>query len=129
MMLFAAYLALIGALAIATSGPGRIANGAGHRGLFVVAFFTVPRFIFAQEPKQRPRPDLDRFLATGMRTFTGHCTGGAALVQMFIVPVALTIGMLAIAVVIALIRLERPAPTRTSCGRLLTCILVMTLAR
>ena len=37
-----------------------------------------------------------------MHTFTGHCTGGAALVQMFLVPVALTIGMLAIAVVIAL---------------------------
>jgi hypothetical protein len=37
-----------------------------------------------------------------MRTFTGHCSGGAALVQMFLVPVALTIGILAIAVIIAL---------------------------
>jgi hypothetical protein len=102
-MLFAAYLALIGALAIATSGPGESRMVLVIAGLFVVAFFAVPHFIFAQEPKSGRRPDLDRFLATGMRTFTGDCTGGAALVQMFLVPVALTIGMLAIAVVIALI--------------------------
>jgi hypothetical protein len=102
MMLFAAYLALIGALAIATSGPGESRMVLVIAGLFVVAFFAVPHYIFAQEPKGGRRPDLSRFLATGMRTFTGHCSGGAALVQMFLVPVALTIGILAIAVIIAL---------------------------
>ena len=102
MMLFAAYLALVAALAVATSGPGESRMVLVIAGLFVVAFFAVPHFLFAQEPTSGRRPDLNRFLATGMRTFTGHCTGGAALVQMFLVPVALTIGMLAIAVVIAL---------------------------
>lgn len=102
MMLFAAYLALVAALAIATSGPGESRMVLVIAGLFVVAFFAVPHYIFAQEPKSGRRPDLNRFLATGMRTFTGHCSGDAALVQMFLVPVALTIGMLAIAVVIAL---------------------------
>lgn len=102
MMLFAAYLALIGALAIATSGPGESRMVLVIAGLFVVAFFAVPHYLFAQEPKAGRRPDLSRFLATGMRTFTGHCSGGAALVQMFLVPITLTIGMLAIAVVIAL---------------------------
>ena len=102
MMLFAAYLALVAALAVATSGPGESRMVLVIAGLFVVAFFAVPHFLFAQEPRSGRRPDLNRFLATGMRTFTGHCTGGAALVQMFLVPVALTIGMLAIAVVIAL---------------------------
>ena len=102
-MLFAAYLALIAALAVATSGPGESRMVLVIAGLFVVAFFAVPHFILAQEPKNERRPNLSRFLATGMRTFTGHCTGGAALVQMFVVPVALTIGMLAIAVVIAIV--------------------------
>jgi hypothetical protein len=102
-MLFAAYFALIGALAIATAGPGESKMVLTIAGLFVVAFFAVPRFIFAQEPKQGPRPSLSRFLAIGMGTLTGHCTGSAAMVQVFIVPVALTLGMLAIAVEIALI--------------------------
>ena len=103
LMLFAAYLGLIAALAVATSGPGESRMMLVIAGLFVVAFFAVPHYLFAQEPKGGRRPDLSRFLGTGMRTFTGHCTGGAALVQMFVVPVALTIGMLAIAVVIALV--------------------------
>ena len=47
----------------------------------VIAFFAVPRFIFAQEPKHGRRPSLSRFLATGMQTLTGHCTGSAAMVQ------------------------------------------------
>jgi hypothetical protein len=103
LMLFAAYLGLIAALAIATSGPGESRMVLVIAGLFVAAFFAVPHYLFAQEPTGGARPDLSQFLATGMRTFTGHCTGGAALVQMFVVPVALTIGMLAIAVVIALV--------------------------
>ena len=103
LMLFAAYLALIAALAVATSGPGESRMVLVIAGLFVVAFFAVPHFLFAQEPNGGRRPDLSRFLATGMRTFTGHCTGGAALIQMFVVPVSLTIGMLGIAVVIALV--------------------------
>jgi hypothetical protein len=102
MMLFAADLALVGALAIATLGPGQSRMVLVIAGLFVVAFFAVPYYMFAQEPKAGRRPDLSRFLATGMRTFTGHCSGGAALVQMFLVPVALTVGMLAIAIVVAL---------------------------
>ena len=100
-MLFAAYVALIGALAIATSGPGESRLVLTIAGLFVVAFFAVPHFILAQEPQEGRRPALSRFLATGMSTFTGHCSGRAALVQMFIVPVALTLGILAIGLVIA----------------------------
>ena len=99
-MLFAAYFALIGALAIATAGPGESRMVLTIAGLFVVAFFAVPHFILAQEPKEGRRPALGRFLATGMRTLTGHCSGRAALVQMFIVPVALTLGILAIGLVI-----------------------------
>jgi 3-oxoacyl-(acyl-carrier-protein) synthase len=37
-----------------------------------------------------------------METLTGHSTGGAALVQMLIVPVSLTFGILAMAVAAAI---------------------------
>lgn len=103
MLLFGVYFALIAALAVATAGPGESKMVLTVSALFVVAFFAVPRFIFAQEPKDGRRPSLSRFLATGMRTLSGQCTGSAAMVQMFIVPVALTLGMIAIAVEIALI--------------------------
>lgn len=102
-MLFGVYFALIATLAIATAGSAESKMALTIAGLFVVAFFAVPRFIFAQEPKQGRPPSLNRFLATGMRTYTGHCSGRAAMVQMFIVPVALTFGIVAIAVEIALI--------------------------
>jgi hypothetical protein len=101
LLLFGCYLALIGALALATAGPGQSKFMLVIAGLFVVAFFAVTRFIFAQEPAGDRRPRMQRFLARGIDTFTGPCAGGAALVQMFVVPVLLTLGMLAIAVVIA----------------------------
>ena len=49
-LLFACYLALIGALAIATAGPGELKFALVIAALFVVAFFSVPSFILAQEP-------------------------------------------------------------------------------
>ena len=100
-LLFAIYLALIGALAIATSGPGESGFMLAIAGLFVVVFFTVPRLILGQEPTHGLRITMDQFLATGLDTYTGHCSGRAALVQMFVVPVLLTVGILLIAVVIA----------------------------
>ena len=102
-LLFGCYLALVGALALATAGPGQSSFMLVIAALFVVAFFAVARFIFAQEPQVVRRPGMERFLARGIDTYTGPCTGGAAMVQMFVVPVLLTLGMLAIALVIAFI--------------------------
>lgn len=101
-LLFGSYLALIGALSIATAGPGESKFVIAIAGLFVLAFFSVPRLIFAQEPKEARRPSMSLFLARGLNTYTGKCSGRDALVQMFIVPILLTFGVLAIAVVIAL---------------------------
>jgi len=103
MLLFGSYLALVGALALATAGPGESKFMLVIAALFVVAFFTVARLIFAVEPKAGSHPAMEQFLARGIETYTGHCSGGAAIVQMFIVPVLLTLGMLAIALLIAFI--------------------------
>ena len=97
------YLALIGALALATAGPGQSGMALVIAGLFVVTFFTVPWLIFKQEVPAAKRTVMSRFLAQGMQTYTGPCAGKAALVQMFIVPVLLTFGVLLIAAEIALL--------------------------
>lgn len=102
-LLFACYLALISALAIATAGPGESKFALVIAALFVVAFFTVPRLILAQEPVDGARVTMDQFLSRGIETFTGHCSGRAAMVQMFVVPVLLTIGVLSIAIIIAVV--------------------------
>lgn len=102
LLLFASYLALIGALFIATAGPGESKFAIAIAGLFVVAFFSVPRLIFAQEPKSVRRPSMEVFLARGLDTYTGKCSGRDALVQMLVVPLALTFCVLSLAVIIAI---------------------------
>lgn len=62
---------------------------------FVAIFFTVPKIFFALEPDSgRRRPSMSDFMYRGMDTLTGHSSGAAALVQMLIVPVLLTFGLL-----------------------------------
>ena len=65
---------------------------------FVAIFFTVPRLFFRLEPCKSRRPTLDQFLHEGMATATGHSSGRDALVQMLIVPVLLTLGLLAMGI-------------------------------
>lgn len=95
------YAALIAAFAIATIGSAHSWYMITISALFLVAFFTVPRIFIGMEPKQGLRPDFDRFMAEGMQTLTGHSSGSAALVQMLIVPVSLTLGVLAMAVAVS----------------------------
>jgi hypothetical protein len=102
-LIAASYGGLIAAFAVATAGSRESLFMITISALFVVAFFTVPRLILAQEPKTGRRPSFERFLAEGMETLTGHSTGGAALVQMLIVPVFLTFAILAIGVAAAII--------------------------
>lgn len=66
---------------------------------FVAIFFAVPRIFFALEPGDERRPSLADFMYRGMNTLTGHSSGGAALVQMLIVPVLLAFGLLAMGIV------------------------------
>lgn len=101
-LLVTAYAALIAALALTAVASRESAFMVVIAALFLVAFFTVPRIFLKIEPKDGRRPSLDRFLADGMETLTGHCSGPAALVQMLIVPVLLTIGILGMAIAAAI---------------------------
>ena len=66
---------------------------------FVAIFFTVPRIFFAVEPKAGRRPSLPEFMEKGIDTLTGHSGGRDALLQMLIVPVLLTLGLLVMGIV------------------------------
>ena len=91
----------ISALAVATLGSAESIFVIVIAALFVVAFFTVPRIFFAVERDSGVRASFDDFLNKGMNTLTGHNSGKAALVQMLIVPIMLTLGVLAMGIAIA----------------------------
>lgn len=101
-MIAASYMALIGALFVGTAGSLSSIFAIAIAALFVVMFFTVPRILFAVEQMPERRPGLGKFLKCGMQTLTGHSSGPAALVQMLVVPVFLTLAVLAMGLIIAL---------------------------
>ena len=100
-LIAASYAGLVVALAVATVGSAESIFVIVIAALFVIAFFTVPRIFFAVERDSGVRASFDAFLNNGMNTFTGHNSGKAALVQMLIVPVLLTLGVLAMGINIA----------------------------
>lgn len=101
-LIVAAYCALLASLAAISVASRQSAFAVAIAALFLVAFFTVPRLFLGVEPARRKRPRFDRFLNQGMDTLTGRCSGGAALVQMLIVPVFLTFGILAMGIAVAI---------------------------
>ena len=102
-LIAASYAGLIAALAVATAGSAESIFVIVIAALFVIAFFTVPRIFFAVERDSGARASVDDFLRRGMNTFTGHNSGKAALVQMLIVPVMLTLGVAAMGITIAVV--------------------------
>ena len=100
-LIAASYAGLIAALAVATAASTESIFVLVIAALFVIVFFTVPRIFFAVERDSGVRASLDDFLRNGMNTYTGHNSGKAALVQMLIVPVLLTLGVLAMGITIA----------------------------
>jgi hypothetical protein len=102
-LLVASYLALIGAFALATVASPASIFAIAVCLVFVGMFFAVPRVFFAVEPSQGRRVGFGRFMRDGMETLTGHSTGPAALVQMLIVPVLLTGGVLIIGIAKAIL--------------------------
>ena len=102
-MIAASYGALILALAVATVRSSYSIFMIVIAALFVVAFFTVPRIFFHVERESLVRSPFDDFMQYGMDTFTGHNSGKGALVQMLIIPVVLTLAVVAIGVEIAIV--------------------------
>lgn len=93
-----AYVALLGVLAATMARNAQSAFVIAIAALFLVAFLSVPRIFLAMEPETGRRPTMSVFLQRGIHTATGHLSGRGALVQMLVVPVLLTLGLLAIGI-------------------------------
>ena len=59
-------------------------------------FLAVPRIFLAVEADPAKRPSMAEFNARGIDTCTGHLSGRAALVQILVVPVLLSLPLLII---------------------------------
>jgi len=98
-LIVAAYVGLVLALFAFFTGSFLAAMSVTIAAGFVTIFFAIPRIFFKLEPGQSQRPRLADFWYDGVQTLTGHCKGKDALVQMLIVPVLLTFGLLAMGIV------------------------------
>jgi hypothetical protein len=98
-MIVATYTALIAIFFATMARRGEAAFMIAISGLYVAMFLGVPRIFFAVEKDAARRPDLARFMKSGLETHTGHMSGGSALAQMFVVPVLLTLAILAMGLI------------------------------
>jgi hypothetical protein len=98
-LLVAAYVALLATFAVTMAHSREALLALAICAVFLTMYLSVPRIFFGVEPKQGKRPSLDTFLEKGLETYTGHCTGKEAMVQMLIVPVLLTLCALVMGVI------------------------------
>ena len=101
-LIVGAYAVLLGTFALATVGSRESIFAVAIAAFFMLMFFTVPAMFLGIEPSAK-RPSFERFMAEGMDTLTGHASAKSALVQMLIVPVFLTVGVIAMGIAAAII--------------------------
>jgi len=67
-------------------------------GVYFTVYLGVPAVFFRTEARSGD-VDLKRFLKDGINTWTGHVGGAEAIVQILLIPVALTIAITAIGII------------------------------
>jgi hypothetical protein len=92
------YAALILAFAALMGGSAEALFMIAISGFYVAIFLAVPRLFLGVENDPSLRPNMARFMHQGMATHTGRMSGSSALVQMFLVPVLLTLTVFVIGV-------------------------------
>ncbi len=102
-LLVTAYTILIAIFAVTMMHSKEALLALAICSVFLTMYFSVPGIFLAVEPGRKDRPSFDHFLTKGLETYTGHCSGRNALVQMLLVPVALTICAFAMGVIALLI--------------------------
>ena len=102
-LIAAAYVGLVATFAIAMAGSAQSVFAIVICAVFLAAFLAVPSIFLGVERLTGRRPSLDRFMREGMATMTGRSSGRDALVQMLIVPVLQTFGVIAMGIAAAII--------------------------
>ncbi len=95
-MLAGSYFALIGVCFATLAGSAEALFAIVVSGLYVLVYCGVPWIFLRIEGGRDRRPSLAEFMRDGLDTATGRSTGGAALVQMLVVPVMLFFCLLTI---------------------------------
>ena len=103
LLIVASYMALIGALALATVAPGPSLFAIAISAFFVFMFFAVPAAMLSVRKVSSAPATWERFMREGLDTYTGRTSGGAVLVQMLVVPASLTAGVLGMGIANAFI--------------------------
>lgn len=98
-----AYAALLAAFPLLIAHDGSSFFAIVIAAFYLAMFFAIPVVFFKVENDTTRRPELSEFLEMGMQTATGHISGKGALVQMLVVPVLLTFGVLAIGLLFVLL--------------------------
>jgi len=98
-MIGAAYLLIVGFLAVTIANAGQAPFVIAIDLAFLAAFLAVPAIFLKMEKDPARRPSLSRFWSQGMQTYTGHVSGGGAMAQIFVVPLLLAFGVLAIGII------------------------------
>ena len=102
-LIAASYVGLVATFAVAMTGSAQSVFAIVICGVFLAAFFAVPRIFLGVEQSTGRRPSFERFMREGMATMTGRSSGRDALIQMLIVPVLLTFGVVAMGIAAAII--------------------------
>ena len=98
-LVVAPYVALLGVFFAFFAGSPLAFFSITICAVFVAMYFAVPRIFFGIEADPARRPSLSQFIEGGIQTLTGRTGGKDALIQMLIVPVFLTFGLLAMGIV------------------------------
>ena len=98
-LVIAPYVALLGVFFAFFAGSPLALFSITICAIFIAMYFAVPRIFFGVEADPARRPSLSQFMHSGIQTLTGRTSGKDALIQMLIVPVFLTFGLLAMGIV------------------------------
>jgi hypothetical protein len=98
-LIVAPYVALLGVFFAFFSGSPLAFFSIAVCAVFVAMYFAVPRIFLAVEADPARRPSLSQFMHSGLQTLTGRTGGRDALIQMLIVPVLVTFGLMTIGII------------------------------
>lgn len=102
-MIAASYGLLLLTLALATVASAKAVFAIVIAAFFLLMFFAVPAVFLGIDSAGNRGRSFSDFIERGMETLTGRCGGAAALVQMLVVPVLLTIGAVCIGIAASII--------------------------
>lgn len=103
-MIVASYAALLGAFGLVFLSSADVLFMIGVCAVYLAVYLGVPWVMLRVEAQHRPHAErgFSDFLETGISTWTGRVSGTAALVQILTIPLALTLAVCGLGVILRL---------------------------